>query len=209
MSKKGDTIDEKFSNPLLLLCVSCPQFPVDRHCSGLRVASKHGKRSGRRIAKSCQRLTEIGIESGLNIQPEAVRQKTLEDIHALDVTWFRDGPSSGSAQAVKNFIEEVRLAKQENLKFLVNIVQMDEDYDVPLTMHSHGWKAKKLSQINLDKFAQRFRNLLDALKAANLTIDAVEFGNEDDSYYYDADVPNGRAATTMICILGCAGMESF
>jgi hypothetical protein len=47
----------------------------------------------------------------------------------------------------------------------------------------------------LDKFAQRFRTLLGALKAADLTIDAVEFGNEDDSYYYDADVPNGHFAS--------------
>ena len=32
---------------------------------------------------------------------------------------------------------------------------MDEDYDIPLVTHDHGWKAKKLSQINLDKFSQR------------------------------------------------------
>jgi hypothetical protein len=42
----------------------------------------------------------------------------------------------------------VRLAKQQNLKVLVNIVQMDEDYEVPLLTHDHGWKAKKLTQIN-------------------------------------------------------------
>jgi hypothetical protein len=72
---------------------------------------------------------------------------------------------------------------------------MDEDYDIPLAKHSRGWNAKKLSQINLNKFAQRFRNMLGALKAAKLEIDAVEFGNEDDSYYYDADAPNGRSAT--------------
>lgn len=139
---------------------------------------------------------ELGIDrSGLSMQPETVQLKTLGDISALHATWFRDGPSSGTPQGVANFVKEVRIAKQHNLKFLVNIVQMDEDYDIPLAMHEHGWKIKKLSQINLNKFSQRFRNLLGALKAANLTIDAVEFGNEDDSYYYDADVPNGHAAT--------------
>lgn len=143
-----------------------------------------------------RKLSEIGIDrSGLSMQSEAVRQKTLESIHALHATWFRDGPSSGSPRGIANFVEEVRLAKQQGLNVLMNIVQMDEDYDVPLFTHDHGWKAKKLSQINLNKFGQRFSNLLSALKAANLTIDAVEFGNEDDSYYYDADVPNGHAAS--------------
>ncbi len=72
---------------------------------------------------------------------------------------------------------------------------MDEDYDVPLFRHDHGWNAKKLSQIDLKKFAGRLGRLLTALKAANLSIDAVEFGNEDDSYYYDADVPNGHVVS--------------
>lgn len=78
---------------------------------------------------------------------------------------------------------------------LVNIVQLDEDYDIPLVKHSHGWNAKALSKISLVRFSQRFRTLLDALKAANLTIDAVEFGNEDDTFYYDADVPDGHLAS--------------
>jgi hypothetical protein len=139
---------------------------------------------------------EIGIDrSGLSQQNTAVQEKTLEDIHSLGATWFRDGPTSGSPQGVANFVNEVRLANQQHLKILVNIVQMDEDYDVALTTHDHGWKAKKLSQINLDKFTRRFQNLLAALKAADLTIEAVEFGNEDDSYYYDADVPYDHYAT--------------
>jgi hypothetical protein len=36
---------------------------------------------------------------------------------------------------------------------------------------------------------------LDALKAANLAVDAVEFGIEDDSYPYDADVSEDHKAT--------------
>ena len=143
-----------------------------------------------------QKHSEIGIDrSGLSRENEATQKKTLEDIRALHAAWFRDGPTSGSAQGVANFAEEVRQAKQQNLKVLINILQMDEDYDGALPMNDHGWRAKKLSQIDLKKFSQRFRTLLTALKAANLSIDAVEFGNEDDSYYYDADVPNGHSAS--------------
>jgi len=144
-----------------------------------------------------QKLPEIGINrSGLSRLVEAEQQKTLQNIRALHAAWFRDGPTSGSPQAIASFVGEVELAKQQGLKVLVNIVQMDEDYDIPLFRHDHGWNAKKLSQINLDKFAGRLRRLLDALKAASLTIDAAEFGNEDDSYYYDADVPNGHVANS-------------
>ena len=144
---------------------------------------------------SAHAISEIGIDrSGLSSQDEATRQKTFEDIRALHATWFRDEPTSGSAQGVANFVEEVREAKQQKLKVLVNILQMDEDYDRALPMNDHGWRSKKLSEIDLNKFASRFSNLLGALKHANLTIDAVEFGNEDDSYYYDADVPNGHSA---------------
>ena len=147
-------------------------------------------------AQGGAKLSEIGVDRpGLSMLSETAQRKTLEDIRTLHATWFRDGPTSGSAQAVAHFVAEVRLAKQLGLNVLVNIVQMDEDYDGPLPTHDHGWKAKKLSEINLDKFAQRFRNLLAALREAGLAIDAVEFGNEDDSFYYDADVPNGHAAT--------------
>jgi hypothetical protein len=122
-------------------------------------------------------------------------------MHNLGADWFRDGPTSGSAQGVANFVNLVRQAQQQHLHVLVNIVQMDSDYDHPDALPNWqignrvGWKEKKLSGINLDKFSQRLRALFDALKAANLSIDAVEFGNEDDTYAYDADVPNGHAAT--------------
>jgi hypothetical protein len=145
---------------------------------------------------SVHAISEIGVDrSGLSSQDEATRKKTFEDIRALHATWFRDEPTSGSAQGVANFVEEVREAKQQKLKVLVNILQMDEDYDIALPMNDHGWRSKKLSEINLGKFSRRLSNLLGALKHADLSIDAVEFGNEDDSYYYDADVPNGHSAS--------------
>jgi hypothetical protein len=125
----------------------------------------------------------------------------LNDIHMLGATWFRDGVTYGSARGVANCMDEVGRAKQQILSVLLNIAQTDSDYDNPDALpywrvgNRVGWKERKLSEINLDKFAQRFRTLLDALKAANLTIDAVEFGTEDDSYPHDADVPKDHKAT--------------
>jgi Right handed beta helix region len=141
---------------------------------------------------------EIGIDrSLLSSQGEAIQEKTLEDIHALGAVWFRDGPSSGSPRGVANFVDEVRRARQHNLKFLMIVSMMDEDYDDPnaLPLNGYGWKEKKLSQINPDKYARRLRTLFNALKTAGLTIDAAEFGSEYDTYAYDADVPNGHAAS--------------
>jgi hypothetical protein len=58
---------------------------------------------------------ELGVDrSGLSLQSAAVQEKTLEDIRSLGATWFRDGPTSGSAQGVANFVNEVRLAKLAN-----------------------------------------------------------------------------------------------
>ncbi|WP_174299734.1 hypothetical protein [Caulobacter sp. S45] len=60
-----------------------------------------------------QKLPEIGVNrSGLSRQSEDVQQKTLQDIRALHATWLRDGPTSGSPQAIADFVGEVRLAKQ-------------------------------------------------------------------------------------------------
>ena len=101
----------------------------------------------------------------------------------------------GSAQGVAAFVEEVRFAKQQNLKVLMTIVQLDEDYDIPLTRNTRGWNAKPLSRINLARFSRRLQTLLSALKTAGMTVDAVEFGNEDDTSCYDADVPSGHPAS--------------
>ena len=139
---------------------------------------------------------ELGIDrSHLSQQSLEVQQKSLSNIHTLGAKWFRDGPTSGSSRGVANFVQEAQLAKQQGLKILVDIMQMDEDYDTALPVNQLGWKEKKLSQINLNKYADRLRNLFGALKAANVEIDAVEFGNEDDQCYYDADVPQGHAST--------------
>jgi hypothetical protein len=153
---------------------------------------------------------EIGIDrSKLGSQSESVQQKTLQDIRALHATWFRDGPTSGSTKGVSNFVNEVKQVNQQNLKMLVNIVQMDEDYDGELPKNRCGWGEKKLSAINLGKYAQRLRTLFGALKDAHLTIDAVEFGNEYDTYCYDADVPNGHVASQDELMTWLSGYGQF
>ena len=71
---------------------------------------------------------------------------------------------------------------------------MDEDYDIPLTPNTRGWTAEPLSRINLARFSRRLQTLVSALRTAGLTVNAVESGNEDDTSYYDADVPSGHLA---------------
>jgi hypothetical protein len=119
----------------------------------------------------------------------------LADIRALLASWFRDGPRSGSPQGVADFVAEIGFAQQQGLHVLVNIVPMDEDYAVPLARNDRGWNARALSRISIARFSVRFRTLLTAINAAGPAVDAVEFGNEDDSFYYDADVPVGHAAS--------------
>src|ERR1700680_5087098 len=137
-----------------------------------------------------QLTKEFGIDrSNLTRESEAVQEKTLQDIHGLHATWFRDVLSAGTPQNMAAFVNEVKLAKQNGLKFLANVLPSGADYDNPKNENAGedfgkrcGWPqgSSKLSQMNLAKFAQRMRTQLDAVKAANLTIDAFEIGNECD-----------------------------
>jgi hypothetical protein len=143
---------------------------------------------------SAQPHLALGVNrTMLSAQAPAVQEKTLTDIQDLGAQWFRDGPTSGSPRGVANFVEELARARQHKLKVLVIIMAMDEDYDSALQTNRCGWKEKRLSRINLEKYATRLRTLFAAIKTAGLTADAVEFGSELDQYCYDADVPRGHA----------------
>jgi hypothetical protein len=143
---------------------------------------------------SAQPHLTLGVNrTTLSAQTPAVEEKTLNGIQALGAQWFRDGPTSGSQRGVANFVEELARAERHKLKVVVIIMAMDEDYDGALQTNRCGWKEKRLSQINLDKYAARLRTLFGAIKTAGLTVDAVEFGSEFDQYCYDADVPRGHA----------------
>jgi hypothetical protein len=70
-----------------------------------------------------QATKEFGIDrSNLTRESEAVQEKTLQGIHALHATWFRDVLSAAAKPEIHaKFVNEVRLAKQDNLKILVNV----------------------------------------------------------------------------------------
>jgi hypothetical protein len=130
-------------------------------------------------------------------ESDAEQQKTLQNIRSLHATWFRDILPT----ATPKFVSELKLAKQNGLKFLVNVVPLCADYDRCENENAGedfrkrcGWDggSPKISEMNLNKFAQRFRAQLDAVKAANLTIDAFEIGNEIDWICFNGDVPNGH-----------------
>jgi hypothetical protein len=163
---------------------------------------------------------EIGIDrSNLTRESEAVQQKTLRDIHALHATWFRDVLSGTTPQMIAKFVTEVRLAKQYNLKFLANVLAAQADYDEGYQSQNAGeefrkrcgWPqgSSKLSQINLAKLAQRLRIQFDAVKAANLTIDAFEIGNEVDWICFNGDVPDGHTPTEAELTTAVRGYAHF
>ena len=152
-----------------------------------------------------QSALELGIDrSNLSKASASTQQKTIEGIRSLHTKWFRDVLSAaGKPEALDQFVNEVRLVKQNNLKMLVNVLPAYLDYDEPFANAGDdfkkicGWSGGdgKLSQINLTKFTQHLRAVLDAVKAANLSIDAFEIGNEFDTSCYDADVPVGHQAS--------------
>lgn len=141
---------------------------------------------------------ELGIcRSNLTLQSEDVRRQTLTDIATLHAIWFRDAVSSSSAKGVANVVDEIGLAKQQGLKVLLQIVQLDGDFagdNATSPTNSCGWKEKRLSQVDPARVKKRVTALLSAIKAANLSVEAFEIGNEDDSYCYDPDVPKGHMA---------------
>jgi hypothetical protein len=73
---------------------------------------------------------QIGIDrSNLTRESEAVQGKTLQDIPALHATWFRDVLSGTTPQTVAKFVNELKLTKQNNLKFLANVLPTQADYN--------------------------------------------------------------------------------
>lgn len=163
---------------------------------------------------------EIGIDrSNLTRESEAAQEKTLQDIHALHATWFRDVLSGTTPPTVAKFVDELKLAKQNNLKFLANVLPAAADYDDGYVNPDAGEDFRKrcgwpqgssqLSKMNLTKLSQRLRFQFDAVKAANLTIDAFEIGNEVDWICFNGDVPDGHAPTEAELMTAVRGYAHF
>jgi hypothetical protein len=150
-----------------------------------------------------QAAQELGIDrSNLTTQSEAAQEKTLSDIRNLHATWFRDALNRTTPQAIASTVNEVKLVKQHGLKMIAIIMPSDVDFDHPYASSSAemnkscGWApVGKLSEINLSKFSRNIGAMLDALKAARLTIETFEIGSELDTMCYDPDVPIGHFAT--------------
>jgi hypothetical protein len=145
---------------------------------------------------------EFGIDrSNMTRSSEADQEKTLHDIASLGATWFRDVLPS----ATPRFVEEVKLVKENNLKFLVNVLPLGADFEPGYRSPNAGedfrrrcgWTqgSPQFSKVNPANLARRLRSQLDAVKAANLTIDAFEIGNEVDWICFNGDVPDGHAPT--------------
>jgi hypothetical protein len=150
--------------------------------------------------------TEIGIDqSNLSTKNEQDRARTIAGIRAIGAEWFRDGYTSKASGGIADFVDEVRIAKQNHLKVLFNVLPVAEDYDSstqpenagPEFAKLCGWSSgsRKLSLIDIEKFSVRFRGQLDALKTARLTPDAFEIGNEFDWICFNGDVPDGHEAS--------------
>jgi hypothetical protein len=168
-----------------------------------------------------QTAKEFGIDrSNLTRENEAVQKKALQDIHSLHAAWFRDVLSGGtSPEGIAKFVNELKLAKQNDLKFLANILPSGADYDAGYQNPNAGEDFKKrcgwsqgssqFSKVNLAKLAQRLRTQFDAVKAANLTIDAFEIGNEVDWICFNGDVPDGHTPTEAELMTAVRGYAHF
>jgi hypothetical protein len=150
---------------------------------------------------------------------EAYQAKALAQIHALHATWFRDGVSGTTPEEVAKSVNLVRLVNQNNLKMLAIIGPSWKDFDAGYKNPNAGeafgkrcgWPqgSGELSKVNLNTFAQHLRAVLGAVKAAGLTIDAFEIGNEYDSNCFNGDVPDGHAASEEEMITVLRGYGDF
>jgi Glycosyl hydrolase catalytic core len=148
---------------------------------------------------------EFGIDySRLSTKSAGVQARSLAGIRALGATWFRDVYVANTPHGLDDFVNELRMAKQLKLKLLVELLPVSDDFDGIQPENGGdeflklcGWRSgsRKLSLIDLNKFSQRIRAQFAALKAAGVTVEAFEVGNEFDLICFNGDVPNGHEAT--------------
>jgi hypothetical protein len=172
------------------------------------------------VRSEVPRYMEIGIDrSNLNDQAAPVRKKTLEDIHAIGAQWFRDGCPDQATSRFENFIDELKLAKQLGLKVLVILAPMGSDYDQPQKIENAGddfckrcgWKqgSAKFSRVNQEKLAARLKCQFEAFKAAGVSVDAFEIGNEVTWICFNGDVPNGHEPSRSEYMTALRGYARF
>lgn len=162
---------------------------------------------------------EFGIDrSNLTRQKKDVQQRTLADIHSLHAAWFRDVLVT-APEPIPAFIEELRMVKQNDLKFLANVLPANKNFPEGYTPPNAGEDFRKrcgwhqgsseLSKMDVTKFTRGLCAQLDAVKAAGLSIDAFEIGNEVDWICFNGDVPNGRVPTQQDWMTAVRGYARF
>jgi hypothetical protein len=74
--------------------------------------------------------SEFGIDrSNLTRENEATQEKMLADIRLLHAAWFRDVFPGTTPEGLAKFVNDLKLAKQNNLKFLANVLVAQPDFD--------------------------------------------------------------------------------
>lgn len=124
---------------------------------------------------------------------EARRTAVFTGLARLHVQWFRDGFGPDTPQSAQLFVDAVRQVHANGMKLLAVVGPAGSDFDpgerIDPTTSGCQWGTYPLSKIDLAKFEHRLRTHFDAVKAAGLTVDAFEAGNELDLYCNDADMP--------------------
>lgn len=160
---------------------------------------------GLNIAPAISRPASGIARSNLVWASPADREAVVSGIATLGASWFRDGffePING----VSDFVDLVSRVKGHGLKMLAIVTQSPEDYDTGENAYINGgssfqklcgWStgALPLSTINLTKFSRRLSSQFAALRAAGLTVEAFEIGNEFDWSCFNGDVPYGHDAS--------------
>ena len=169
---------------------------------------------------AARRQFDVGIARSNMIWKTKQEQASIfAGIRTTRVRWFRDAfayPLNRTA----DFVEVVRQAKQAGLQMLVVVMQSPADYDSaaaatgnagPAFQKLCGWPggSLKLSQMNISKFKDRLRGLLESLKAEGLEVDAFEIGNEVDWVCFNGDVPFGRDAGPDDVLIAARGYARF
>ena len=161
--------------------------------------------TGLLAAKPEPRRLEYGLDrSNLSWETPETENRTLERIAALRAAWFRDELSPSAPPGFAPFVRELKAAKTRGLSFLAIVNPSPADYPDGYQRPNAGaafakrcgWDSgsPEISRIDLSRFAARLGAELAAVKAAGLTVDAFEIGNEYDWICFNGDVPDGHEA---------------
>lgn len=162
---------------------------------------------------------ELGmVRSNLVWDSTQIREQDIAGSASVGAKWFRDGFFAAASPA--DFVDIVSKAKSKGMKMLALVTADPSDYDAGWNAFVHkgstfkslcGWEAGvlPLSTINYEKFRSRLHAQFDAIKAANLTVDAFEIGNELDWVCFNGDIPLGQVPTEAQLVIAARAYAWF